>query len=305
LSNETDIPDWKKFEQLAAAIQSDLAPDAKVTANAKLPGKSGAIRQIDILIEQQAGQFDLRVVMDCKDYRNPADIKDVEAFLGLLSDVGANKGAMVAANGFTTAAKERAAAAGLDLFRLVDTANHKWRTYASIPAVYVDYQIAFYSFDISWTGRGELRCEDLRYMPILRRDGGLIDYACNLVLDRWEDDTIPDSPGEHRDIPLTSERTFFPGPNGPFEATVRVTVKVREMMYFGQLPIENIQGFKSELGDVMHTRRMKTAPWIPEKIMREWQKVESLDQLAVTPVTTLYAKSLYPRYKPVGRLRPQ
>lgn len=135
-------------------------------------------------------------------------------------------------------------------------------------------------------------------MPILRSDGTLIDYACNLVLDRWEDDTVPGEGGEHRDIPLTTGSTFLPSPNGQFEATIRVNVQVREMIFFGQLPIQNVRGFKSELEDVMHIKSMETAPWIPEKIMREWQKVESTDQLAVKPVATLYAKSMYPRYKP-------
>jgi len=297
------IPDWKKFEDLAASIQSELAPDANVTANAKLLGKSGALRQIDILIKQKAGQYDLLIAVDCKDYKNPVDIKDVETFLGLLSDVGAHKGAMVAANGFTTAAKERAASAGIDLFRLVDTADHKWRSYVSIPAVYVDYQIGFYTFSISWKGRGELRMEDLRYMPILRSDGSLIDCACNLVLDRWEDHTIPGAPGEHRDVPLTSEATFLPSPSGHFEATVRANVQVRELIYFGQLPIQQIRGFKSELADVTHVKSMRTAPWIPEKIIREWKKVESIDQLAVTPAMTLTAKSMYPRYIPEEKYR--
>lgn len=294
-----DVPDWKKFEELAATIQSDLAPDAKVTPNAKLPGKSGALRQVDILIEQRTGQYELRIIVDCKDYKNPVDIKDVETFLGLLSDVGAHKGALIAANGFTTAAKERAASAGLDLFRLLDTGDHKWRSYVSIPAVFLDYQIEIYSFSISWIGRGALKLdEDLRYMPILRDDGSLIDYACNLVLDRWEDDTIPGAPGEHRDLPLISEPTFLPGPSGQFEATVRVNVQVRELIYFGQLPIQQIRGFKSELGDVTHFTSMTTAPWVPERISHEWQKVESIDQLAVKPIMTLRAKSMYPRYKP-------
>ena len=107
-----ETPDWKKFEQLAAAIQRELAPDAKITENAKLVGKSGSKRQIDILIEEETGQFKLRIAIECKDYKNPVDIKDVETFLGLLSDVGAHKGAMVAANGFTAAARERALNAG-------------------------------------------------------------------------------------------------------------------------------------------------------------------------------------------------
>ncbi len=160
-------PDWKKFEELVASIQQDLAPEAKVTANAKLIGKSGTPRQIDILIEQETGQYNLRIVMDCKDLKVPVDVKDVEAFLGLVEDVGAHKAAMVAANGFTDTAKNRALGAGLDLFRLVDTANHKWRSFVSIPAVLRDYQIAFYTFSISWKGYGSLD-RDPRYMPIFR-----------------------------------------------------------------------------------------------------------------------------------------
>ena len=113
-------PDWKKFEELVASIQQDLAPEAKVTANTKLIGKSGTPRQIDILIEQETGQYSLRIVMDCKDYKVPVDVNDVEAFLGLVEDVGAHKAAMVAANGFTDTAKKRALSAGIDLFRLVE-----------------------------------------------------------------------------------------------------------------------------------------------------------------------------------------
>jgi hypothetical protein len=165
-------PDWKKFEDLAASIQRDLSPDAKVTPNAKLIGKSGAPRQIDILVEQETGQFKLRIVMDCKDYKFPVDVNDVEAFLGLVEDVGANKGAMVAASGFTETAKVRAVRAGLDLFRLIDTADHKWRSYVSIPAVLRDYELTLYSFTI--IGKGYCSVDirkDLRYMPILRSDG--------------------------------------------------------------------------------------------------------------------------------------
>ena len=33
--------------------------------------------------------------MDCKDYSDPVDVKGVEEFIGLLQDVGANKGGMV------------------------------------------------------------------------------------------------------------------------------------------------------------------------------------------------------------------
>lgn len=297
------IPDWKKFEHLAAAIQRELAPDARVTENAKLMGKSGSQRQIDILIEQETGQFKLRIAIDCKDYKEPVDVKDVEAFIGLIEDVEANKGAMIAANGFTETAKSRALGAGLDLFRLIDTANHKWRSYVSIPAVQRDFQLSSYSFTIRGKGRTsfDLR-QDFRYMPILRSDGSIIDYACNLVAARWEDETIPAKVGEHHDLSLVNEPTFFQGPDFRFEANITLNALVRELIYFGQLPIVDFRGFKSELEDVTHFKSMTTAPINPENISREWQKIDSIDQLAVEPVFSLTVKSVYPRYEPQVRL---
>ena len=70
------------------------------------------------------GQYTIRIVIDCKDYKTAVDVKELEAFMGLADDVGANKGAMVAACGFTSTAKRRARDAGIDLFRLVDTNNN-------------------------------------------------------------------------------------------------------------------------------------------------------------------------------------
>ena len=101
---------------------------------------------------------------------------------------------------------------------------------------------------------------------------------------------------EYRDIPLTSEATFLQGPGIRYAVTLSVNVAVREVIYFGQMPIVDTRGFKSELEDVAHVHSMTTAPWNFEKIAREWQRVESPDQLAVKPVMRLSVKSSYPRY---------
>ena len=76
-----------------------------------------------------------RIAIDCKDYKDPVDVKDVEQVICLVEDVDAHKGAIVAANGFTTAARKRGADAGLDLYGLVNVAEHKWRSYVTLPAV--------------------------------------------------------------------------------------------------------------------------------------------------------------------------
>ena len=128
----TSSPEWREFEKLAADIQRQLAPGARVETNIKLQGKrSGIERQIDIFVQQTVGQYEIRIIIDCKDYKKPVDVKDIEAFMGMVEDVGANKGAMIAATGFTSTAKQRAKDAGIDLYQLVETRDTKWKTYVS------------------------------------------------------------------------------------------------------------------------------------------------------------------------------
>lgn len=47
-------------------------------------------------------------IIDCKKRTKPIDIKDVEQFIGLVADTGANKGTIISSSGFTVGAKKRA-----------------------------------------------------------------------------------------------------------------------------------------------------------------------------------------------------
>jgi hypothetical protein len=70
------------------------------------------------------GQFQILVVIDCKDYYHPLDIKDVEEFISMSQDVGAHRAAMVDAKGYSEAAKLRAKGAQIELYTVVDTGDH-------------------------------------------------------------------------------------------------------------------------------------------------------------------------------------
>src|SRR5437879_6033745 len=92
-------PKWKRFERLAYEIQKEFASSAKVTLNDSIMGSdSKTSRQIDISIREQIGQYSILVVIDCKDHKEPVDVKGVEEFSGLVRDVRANKGAMISSN---------------------------------------------------------------------------------------------------------------------------------------------------------------------------------------------------------------
>ncbi|MGT2440881.1 restriction endonuclease [Bradyrhizobium betae] len=140
-----DDADYKKLEKLVAKIQQDLAPQSKVSHNVRLKGKSGAQRQIDVLVEDRIGQYDIRIVLDCKDYKTPVDIKDVEECAGLFEDVSAQRGVIVCPAGFTKNAKARAQQLQIDLYSPIDTDPHKWQARIKIPAI-CDFRQARMSF---------------------------------------------------------------------------------------------------------------------------------------------------------------
>ena len=98
--------DPRDLEILVAKIQKQLAPEAEVLHDVKLDGrKSKTKRQVDVLVREKIGQYEIQIIIDCKDYARRVDVKGVEAFSGLLSDVGAQKGVLVAPKGFTETAK--------------------------------------------------------------------------------------------------------------------------------------------------------------------------------------------------------
>lgn len=104
---------WRAFERLVARLTSDeYEHDLSFTVipNARIKGYiSNRKRQIDVLVECRSGtDLDRRIIFDAKDKKRPIDIKEVEAFEGLMRDVQAKRGFLVCTNGHTKAALTRA-----------------------------------------------------------------------------------------------------------------------------------------------------------------------------------------------------
>lgn len=110
-------PGWKLYErQIYRKLKAGVAKDAEVTFDEhglqRLPGKwSGTDRQIDVIVRGTfAGLPEVQtMIVDCKLVARRLDVTHVEAFAGLLEDVGATLGLLITAEGFSEAAKRRAA----------------------------------------------------------------------------------------------------------------------------------------------------------------------------------------------------
>lgn len=116
-------PAWKRYEeQIADLIRKRSVGPVKITVDAKITGLlSDVPRQIDILVEGSVSSIaDVTLALDCKCFSRKVDVKDVEAFLGMVEDVGVNMGMLVTTVGFTPAAKRRATKIVQEVVPLLD-----------------------------------------------------------------------------------------------------------------------------------------------------------------------------------------
>lgn len=111
---DRNAPSWEVYERLIARMMADdLGTNLTVSPNARIVGKiTGRRRQIDVLIDARHGADNSRrIVVDAKRRSRKIDVKDVEAFRGLMEDVGATHGYLISPSGYTKAAERRAQSA--------------------------------------------------------------------------------------------------------------------------------------------------------------------------------------------------
>jgi hypothetical protein len=293
------VAPWRRYEQLVAEVQAHLAPSAKVEHNVRLVGRSsGTVRQIDVVMRAQVGQFDVLLVLDCKDYGHPVDINDVEAFMGLAQDVGANKSGMVAARGFTAGAVNRAKQVGMDLLSLVHTGDHEWRTFATLPVLVEIRTIGSCSFKFSSQDDNVSLSSEVVANPastvIYDGDGHRVGTPVDLLARRWNLHRLPVDPGVHPDLVLSDEPLFMRGSLGVFRILITTKIEVIKQRFVGPVPLDEVRGFKDEITGRLHTAGFSTETINFATVVSTWKKLETDTEMAVQPALTIELISVLP-----------
>ena len=282
-----DQPEWQQLELLVAAIQAQLAPGAKVTHNARLPGLlSETPRQIDVLVEQNIGQYSMRIALDCKDYAAPVDVKGVEEFHGLIQDIGVNKGALVCPAGFTKSAKKRAKKLQIDLYSPVDTDPHKWQVRVSLP-VLCDFRSTGISFEISCSAPVPFRIPERFYeLPVFDASDTELGRIYDLAVGKWDEGQLPVEPGVHEKIVFLPEivTKIDNGYGMLAPVTLTVSLFVSSQLYLGHVPVERLRGLKDEQTGLVITNAFTVGALDSVEVQNKWEKVEPDSRLAFTPV---------------------
>lgn len=289
------LPQWKEFEILVAKIQKGLAANSVVTHNDRIMGrKSRQMRQIDVSIRGKVGQFDILIIIDCKDYAEPVDVKAVEEFMGLVEDVGAHQAAIVAAKGFTEAAKTRAIEAGLGVYTVVDTDPHKWQVQVFMP-VLCDFRGATFYLQLQFSQPKPFQIPyDHNKWIVFDINKNILGPVSKLLAAEWNDgDLLPIEEGEHKDLDFLGQPVLMDNGYGellPIKITTDLVVEKR--LYYGKLSVKQISGFKNEKNGVVTTRKLTTILNV-ETVEKEWKQINSEDELTVKPIMTFTASDCY------------
>src|SRR4051812_23880825 len=102
---------WKDYErEVGEVIVERVGGTASVETDVRLHGhRTGTQRQLDIAVRGTfAGLVDALLVADCKAFSRKVHVKDMEAFIGLVRDVGADLGLLITTEGYSRAAEELA-----------------------------------------------------------------------------------------------------------------------------------------------------------------------------------------------------
>jgi hypothetical protein len=89
-ASSAQSPQQSITANLCAVVASPDRYNGKVlpVEGTLLPGvDSKTARQIDISVRKRTGQYSILIVIDCKDHAEPIDVKDMEAFAGMVKDV--------------------------------------------------------------------------------------------------------------------------------------------------------------------------------------------------------------------------
>lgn len=128
---------------------------------------------------------------------------------------------------------------------------------------------------------------------LFKESGEAIGTPRALLGNKWNDGLLRVEPGIHENIRIVDGRHFFNSEGTLFEVDVVADILVEKNLYFGQLPLTNIRGFEDQVTRELFTKGF-TTDWLdPVKVERNWQKVNSEEELAVKPRFMLTARDNY------------
>lgn len=152
------ISDWGGFERLVAQLHE--SGEVKVEHNVTLKGRSGASRQVDVLLRHTQGLYEHLIVVECKYWKTRVERSQVDTLAVTCREIGASKGVIFSTKGFQKGAIEQAKADSISLFLLREPTPEEW----GLPGRHIDIWLHVIALSVGnfslpgatalWLGKG-------------------------------------------------------------------------------------------------------------------------------------------------------
>ena len=110
------LEDWKSFEDFVFELYKQSNHQINIQKNYRTRGKSGRIREVDVLITFGITPHKIVLGVECKYWKDKVDGDVIDVAVGKKNDLGIDKYAIITTKGYESGAESAAKAAGIDLF---------------------------------------------------------------------------------------------------------------------------------------------------------------------------------------------
>jgi hypothetical protein len=296
-------PKWKKFEKHIHHIHAQLAPEgATIAYDDKIMGfDSKTERQIEITIRYKLANYEILLIIDCKDYAQPIDVVDMGAFKSLAKDVRANKAVMISTNGYTPAAIEMARSAGIETRTYLNTESSDWPSVVSIPVLISQLNLDTWMVSFSpvpgypWRIPPQSAKKTFPYIEVFSTDREPLGAIVVLLGKKWHQDESLQIPGEQ--AVTIGEHVVIK--DGDFDIHTKITahLKISLRHYLGPLGIK-MDGFRDDQNKSIITKELSTDALDPARIARGemlgWNEIPDKEDLAVKAMFGMFVVSALP-----------
>lgn len=266
----------KAYEELTAEIHKKLTPDAIVKTNQKIFGAfSLTKRQLDVIIETPSES----TIIECKNYKRPLHVKNVESILSHMDDVKAQKGMIISANGFSVSALRRLSShPHIKPFKLIDTGGHDWKSTVSLPSACIVKNLVQFSFVIDY--KNPIFPIPINDSFMLYDDNGTkIGESYDLLLKWWVTENHDILTG-HQSIYFASGETNFLVGEKLIPVEITANIEVEKIIYFRNWPLAEISGFQNQINHEIETRGFTTASLSIDELKNNWTKINDIEGLS-------------------------
>ena len=152
------------------------------------------------------------------------------------------------------------------------------------------------SFGISCSAPKPLTMpQDFYNLPVQDENGNVLGTSLETAQTQWDNGLMPSEPGEHERVSIFGDKKVFidNGHNDTVEVDLTVGLLVKQNLYLGHLPIEDINGLKDEHTGAVVTNAFTMGGLNPEEVEKTWKKVDDENSLEFQPLFRVVGYDIY------------